>query len=203
MPDLLIATHNQGKVQEYREMLGDALGAFRIIGLQDVGLGAVDVEENGDSFHANAVLKAVTYARASGRITLSDDSGLCVDALDGAPGIYSARYGGYSTEAERRTYLLEQMAHVPTGQRGAQFVCVIALHHPANGRTVTIEGIVKGQILTYASNGGKGFGYDPLFVPEGYDVTFADMPTEEKNRLSHRGRAVVHLPQALEQLMTE
>lgn len=196
--ELLIATHNQGKLFEYRELLPE----FTFVHLADVGLGAFDVDETGSTFAENAALKAVQYGRASGRITLSDDSGIAVDALDGAPGLFSARYGGDGLgEAGRRTLLLDNLRHVPPAQRTAQFVCVCAVHDPRDGKTYATEGIIHGHILLAESDGVGGFGYDPLFVPDGYDVSFAQMPTEQKNRLSHRGVALQKLLPTLRALV--
>jgi XTP/dITP diphosphohydrolase len=198
MLELLVATHNLGKLQEYRDLLPD----YEFVGLGDIGLGSLDVDETGTTFLENAALKATTYARASGRITLSDDSGLCVDALDGAPGLYSARYGGAGLDdGGRRAHLLANMQHVPEGQRTAQFVCVIALHDPRDGKTYAVEGISPGRILLAESNGTGGFGYDRLFVPDGYDLSFADMPAAQKHALSHRGRAVVKLQGVLREVL--
>lgn len=198
MLELLIATHNLGKLQEYQELLPH----YQFVGLNDVGLGSLDVEETGTTFLENAALKATTYARASGRITLSDDSGLCVDALNGAPGLYSARYGGAGLdEAGRRAYLLEQMKAVLDGERAAQFVCVIAVHDPRDSKTYAVEGVSAGRILLTQSDGPAGFGYDRLFVPEDYEISFADMPTHQKNSLSHRGRAVVKLEGVLREVL--
>ncbi|XWX02875.1 RdgB/HAM1 family non-canonical purine NTP pyrophosphatase [Aggregatilineales bacterium SYSU G02658] len=187
--ELLIATHNLGKLREYQALLPN----YQLVSLGEIGLGAFDVAETGSAFLDNAALKAVQYARASGRITLSDDSGLCVDALDGAPGVHSARYGGDGLDdAGRRAYLLAQMAHVPDAERTARFVCVIALHDPRTGQTYAVEGTCEGRILT-AERGRGGFGYDALFVPDGYDLTYAEMPPQQKDAISHRGRAAQKL----------
>lgn len=197
--EILIATHNLGKLREYQALLP----GYTLIGLNDVGLGAFDVDETGSTFLDNAALKAVQYARASGRITLSDDSGLCVDMLDGAPGVYSARYGGDGLDdAGRRAYLLAQMQHIPEGQRSARFVCVIALHDPRTGQTYAVEGTCDGHILT-EERGSGGFGYDALFVPDGYDLTYAEMPAEQKDALSHRARAVQKLIPLLQDVLAE
>ncbi|MFQ3648452.1 MAG: RdgB/HAM1 family non-canonical purine NTP pyrophosphatase [Anaerolineae bacterium] len=197
--EILIATHNLGKLREYQALLPD----YTLIGLSDVGLGAFDVDETGSTFLDNAALKAVQYARASGRLTLSDDSGLCVDMLGGAPGVHSARYGGDGlNDADRRAYLLAQMQHIPEGQRSAHFVCVIALHDPRTGQTYAVEGICKGHILT-EERGSGGFGYDALFVPDGGDLTYAEMPPEQKDALSHRGRAVQKLIPLLRDVLAE
>ncbi len=195
--ELLIATHNLGKLREYQALLPGHV----LVGLGDVGLGALDVEESGSTFLENAALKAVQYARASGRITLSDDSGLCVDALNGAPGVLSARYGGAGLDdAGRRAHLLAQMRSVPEGQRTARFVCVIALHDPRTGQTYAVEGVCEGRILT-EERGAGGFGYDRLFVPDGLNLTFAEMPPAQKDALSHRGRAVQKLLPILCEIM--
>lgn len=192
--ELLVATHNIGKLREYQELLP----AYTLIGLGDIGLGSFDVDETGSTFLDNAALKATQYARASGRITLSDDSGLCVDALDGAPGVYSARYGGAGLDdAGRRAYLLAQMQDVLHAQRTAQFVCVIALHDVRNGQTYAVEGICDGHILTQESLGTGGFGYDRLFVPDGCTQSFAELTADQKHALSHRGRAVTKLTSVL------
>jgi XTP/dITP diphosphohydrolase len=197
--EILIATHNLGKLREYQALLP----SYTLIGLSDVGLGAFDVDETGSTFLDNAALKAVQYARASGRITLSDDSGLCVDMLDGAPGVYSARYGGEGLDdAGRRAHLLAQMQHIPEGQRSAHFVCVIALHDPRTGQTYAVEGTCDGHILM-EERGSGGFGYDALFVPEGYDLTYAEMPAEQKDALSHRARAVQKLIPLLHDVLSE
>lgn len=185
---LLIATQNAGKLREYRRLLADT--PYEVVGLADVGLGAMDVEETGTTFAENALLKARAYAVASGTLTLADDSGLAVDALQGRPGVYSARYGTPGLDdAGRRRYLLNEMQHVPTDERRARFVCVIALVDPNSDNVQTFEGRCEGHILQTERDAGKGFGYDALFQPEGYDKTFAELPTEEKNRMSHRGRA--------------
>jgi XTP/dITP diphosphohydrolase len=197
--EILIATHNLGKLREYQALLP----GYTLIGLSDVGLGAFDVDETGSTFLDNAALKAVQYARASGRLTLSDDSGLCVDMLDGAPGVHSARYGGDGlNDADRRAYLLAQMQHIPEGQRSAHFVCVIALHDPRTGQTYAVEGTCDGHILT-EERGSGGFGYDALFVPDGHDLTYAEMPPEQKDALSHRGRAVQKLIPLLRDVLAE
>jgi XTP/dITP diphosphohydrolase len=195
--ELLIATHNMGKLQEYKEIFPTR----QFVSLADIGLGAMDVEETGSTFMENAALKATLYARASGRITLSDDSGLCVDALNGDPGLYSARYGGAGLdERGRRLVLLHNMQGIPLEQRPAQFVCVIAVHDPRDSKTYAVEGIAEGHILLEDTDGRNGFGYDSLFRPLGYEVSFAQMPPEQKNHLSHRGRAVQKLGNVFAQL---
>lgn len=201
MSQLLIATQNPGKVREYQELLpADRIPGWEIIGLADIGLNTLDVDETGNTFEENAILKARTYAQASGLLTLSDDSGLAVDALDGAPGIYSARYGGPGLdEAGRRAHLLRALAGVPDAQRTARFVCVIALFDPQNEQVYTTSGKVEGHLL-HEERGSGGFGYDPLFVPEGHTQTFGELPADIKHASSHRGVAAQQVPAILTQL---
>lgn len=199
MTDLLVASQNKGKIKEYARLLVDT--PYNIIGLADVGLGDMDVEETGDTFHANAQLKAEAYGKASGRLTLADDSGLVVDALDGRPGVYSARYGKPEfDDAGRRAYLLEEMADVADADRTARFKCIIAIYNPKTSTTVYTEGACEGKILREERNAGHGFGYDALFQPNGYDKTFAELEAEVKNSISHRGIAVQGVPALLDQI---
>ena len=181
---ILIASRNAHKIQEIREI-------FRLPGVEWVSTadipGLPDVEEDGDTFEANAMKKAVELARATGLWSLADDSGLEVAALGNAPGVFSARYAGEpSNHANNNAKLLRELA----GQtdRSARFRCVVALSDPA-GRVETVSGSCPGHIID-ALRGAKGFGYDPLFVPDGHAQTFAEMGGELKNRLSHRGRAL-------------
>ncbi len=193
---LLIATGNPGKLREYRRLLGET--DYEIVGLEEVGLQGMEVEETGTTFAENAILKAQAYAAASRLLTLADDSGLVVDALDGRPGVYSARYGGEGLDnAGRRAHLLREMNNVPDGERSARFVCVIALHNPESGATRTTEGTVEGRILREERDAGKGFGYDPIFQPDGYALSFGELDDDEKNRISHRGRAAAQVPGVL------
>jgi len=181
---ILIATRNHHKLEEIRAILSvpglDLVGADEVPGLPEV-------EEDAPTFEGNAIKKACTLALASGCWTLADDSGLEVDALEGAPGVFSARYAGpeASTPANNAR-LLRELAGV--ANRCARFRCVLALSAP-DGRVWTVEGRCDGRILE-APRGGHGFGYDPLFVPEGYDQTFAELPGKTKNGMSHRGRAL-------------
>jgi XTP/dITP diphosphohydrolase len=194
----LVATHNQGKLRELRDLLAQ-FPTLEIVGLGDVGV-TQDIEETGTTFTENAVLKAQGYAALTGLLTLSDDSGLAVHALAGRPGVYSARYGGAGLDdAGRRAVLLNEMQTVT--ERSAEFVCVIALHDPRTAQTYTVEGRVQGQILHEERSAGYGFGYDPLFVPDGHELTFAQMPPAAKKLLSHRGRAVAQVPPILVRLM--
>lgn len=186
MQNLLIASTNAGKLKEFRDMMSDL--AVNWVSLADVGLADMDVEETGETFTENALLKARAYAAASGLPTLADDSGLVVDALDGAPGVYSARYAP-TTEA-RNSKLLNAMANVAKDKRAARFVSVIALVTPDNV-TITAEGRVEGTI-GYETRGTHGFGYDPIFVIED-GRHMAELSPDEKHAISHRGRAMQKL----------
>jgi len=198
--EILIATGNAGKLKEYQELLADL--DCTLISLRDVDLHTLDVDETGDTFAANAILKAETYGKASGKITLADDSGLCVAALDGAPGLYSARYAGANaTDADRRAKLLSEIN--VADDRSAYFDCVIALYMPTDDTVKTARGVCNGHIATSESDGQNGFGYDPVFVPEGYAVTFADIDKATKNTISHRGRAAQAMAPILREAITK
>lgn len=181
MEKVVLASNNAGKLREFREILD---GMFEIVSLRDLGLEA-DPEETGNSFEENARLKAEYSCKLSGLPALADDSGLEVDALGGAPGIYSARYAP-GTDADRVEKLLQDMEK--ENDRTARFVSVVALVYP-DGRQVTARGTCEGSI-TRRPQGAGGFGYDPIFLPDGYDRTFGLLSAEEKNNISHRGRAV-------------
>ena len=180
MRKLLIATHNQGKVREYRELLADL--PVDVTYLDEVGI-TTEVAETGESFAENAVLKALGYAEMTGLWTWADDSGLEVDVLGGEPGIYSARYGGLQGEQERYNYLLARLADVPDAQRAARFRCVVALAFP-DGDAFTASGAIEGTIA-HAPRGSNGFGYDPIFEIEHSNLTLAEISSELKNAISH------------------
>lgn len=184
---LLVATHNAGKLSELRTLLKDLpLELQSLMDWPEV----VEVEETGQSFAENARLKAASYARATRQWTLSDDSGLEVEALNGAPGIFSARYGGAgATDAERIELLLSELAGTGDAERRARFVCVIAISTPSGEIINLSEGICEGRIA-HAPAGAQGFGYDPVFLPEGFEQTFGELPAEIKHTLSHRARAL-------------
>jgi XTP/dITP diphosphohydrolase len=185
--DLLIGTSNVGKLGEFMQMFQEI--PLRLLSLSDVGLADMDVEETATTLEDNARLKAEAYAKASGYLTLADDTGLYVDALDGRPGIYPARYGGSGlTMAQRRQKLLGELIGVPDEKRSAEFACVIALGVP-NGENRFVRGVCKGHIAQNEIDGGTGFGYDPLFIPLGYTQTFSQIGEDIKNQISHRGRA--------------
>ncbi|MBK8027403.1 MAG: RdgB/HAM1 family non-canonical purine NTP pyrophosphatase [Chloroflexi bacterium] len=193
MIDLLIGTSNAGKLREYGEMIGPP---FRLLNLRDVGLDSIDLEEPYDTFEENALHKARSFAIASNRIALADDSGLAVDALGGRPGVYSARYAPGS-DADRYNKLLGELQDVPEAERTARFVCVVAASDP-EGDTLSAEGIVEGRIAFAPGPVINGFGYDAVFIPQGYDVVFSALPPAVKNQLSHRGIALRELMKRLE-----
>ena len=187
---LLVATHNPGKVREYRELLAGL--PLEVTYLDAEGI-TLEVEEAGATFAENAILKATTYARATGLLTWADDSGLEVDALGGAPGIYSARYAGPgASDADRYRKLLDALAGVPWDRRTARFRCTVAIAIPppdAPG-TWAAEGICEG-IIAFGPAGSNGFGYDPVFYLPEQRATMAQLPSEVKNQISHRGRAAL------------
>jgi len=190
--ELVLASHNAGKLKELQALLGDAV-RVRSIG----EFSAVAPEETGLSFVENAILKARHAAKISGLPALADDSGLAVDALGGAPGIYSARYADGQGDAANNAKLLVALKDVPESQRGAQFVCALALvRHAEDPLPIICEGLWPGHILLEA-RGAQGFGYDPLFwVPE-RGCSSAELAPAEKNQLSHRARAMTLLKQRL------
>lgn len=187
---LLVATRNPGKTREYRELLADYPG--HIISLDDAGV-PDEVEETGDTFQANAILKASTYAQLSGHLTISDDSGLEVHALGGAPGVYSARYGGDAcqTDEDRVALLLRNLAEIPRERRIARFRCFTAVADPSDGaepRVSTVVGSIAG-VIQYEPVGEHGFGYDPVFYLPSFRATMAQLPVQAKNAISHRADA--------------
>lgn len=192
-PSLLIATTNAGKFREFGELLTDL--PLRLESLADVP-DAPEVAEDGDTYAANALHKAQTIARWSGRTALADDSGLEVDALDGAPGVHSARYAGENQDSDANVAkLLRVLAGVPPAQRAARFRCVIVVACP-DGATLTAEGACDGRIID-TPRGREGFGYDPVFLYPPAGLTFAEMPAAMKHRVSHRARACVQLRERL------
>ena len=182
---LVLASKNQHKLLEMEHILRD-LGLEVVLESQ-VGVD-VDVEETGTTFLENAALKARAVMEASGMAAIADDSGLMVDALDGAPGVYSARYGNLDSDQARTSYLLENLKDVPAGKRGAQFVSAIVCILP-DGREVHAQGTCQGEIL-FAPRGENGFGYDPVFYSPELKKTFSEATEEEKSTVSHRGQAL-------------
>jgi len=195
-PEVIVATQNRGKVREIKKVI-KGLG-FQILSLNDFS-GVPQLEEDGKSFLENALKKARFYSRYFGRLTLADDSGLEVDVLKGRPGVYSARYAGEggSTQENNRK-LLKEMEAIPLSKRGARFKCVLALVSP-EGKEAVVEGSCRGRI-GFKEVGKKGFGYDPLFVLPSYGKTMAQLSVEEKNRISHRGKALRKLRKIIEGL---
>ena len=181
----VLATHNPNKIRE----MGAILGQFgvEVVSPKELGI-TVDVEETGSTFAENAMLKAKAICELAKLPAIADDSGLCVDALNGAPGVYSARYGHKSSDAERIAYLLENLKDVPAERRTAKFVCVITCRWP-DGRRIVARGECPGQIL-FAPKGTGGFGYDPVFYLPELEKTYAELAPEEKNAISHRARAL-------------
>jgi len=192
LSELVLASHNAGKLKELQAMLGAAVRVRSIGEFSDV-----EPEESGLSFVENAILKARHAARVSGLPALADDSGLAVDFLGGAPGIYSARYADGRGDAANNAKLLEVLKDVPDAERGAQFVCCLALlRHAEDPLPIICEGIWHGQIL-HAVRGTQGFGYDPLFWVAERDCSSAELAPAEKNRISHRARAMALFKQRL------
>ena len=185
--ELLVATGNAGKVRELSQLLAGLPLRLRLL---SEFAGVPEAEETGATFAENATLKALHYSARTGLLTLSDDSGLAVDALGGAPGVYSARYAGaHATYAERMARLLGELEAVGGDDRRARFVCVIAVADPSSGSLETFEGVCEGRIAR-APLGTGGFGYDPVFIPDGYDQTFGELPEGIKQSISHRARAL-------------
>ncbi len=180
--EFVLASHNGKKLAELREIL-----CARGIAVQPLPEGAPEPDEDGDSFEANALIKARAACRLTGKPALADDSGLCVDALGGAPGVHSARYCA-GTDADRTQLLLHNLEGVPDGQRTARFVSAVACVFP-DGIEFTVRGACEG-VITHTVRGAGGFGYDPVFYVPEYDCTFGELPQDVKNRISHRARAL-------------
>ncbi len=189
---LLIASNNANKIREIKAILG---GCFdEILSLREAGYD-IDPEENGVTFEENAVIKAQAVADLTGLPALADDSGLEVDCLHGAPGVYSARYCGYhGDDAANNAKLIEEVSKFPD-PRGAQYACALALIFPGKVPIIT-KGVCRGTIQL-EPKGHNGFGYDPYFIPDGFDKTFAELPAEVKNGMSHRAKALELLKQQL------
>jgi len=186
---LVLATRNQGKIREFRRIL-DAIsnGAINLVGLEEFPH-TTDVEETGTTFKENALLKARSVCKETGLPAIADDSGLCVDALNGGPGIFSARFAGvHGDDKANNAKLLRDLESVPEEKRSAHFTCAAALVLP-DGREHVCEEIFEGSIL-FAPIGDHGFGYDPLFRPHGLAISSAQMSAEEKDSISHRGKSL-------------
>ena len=199
---LVLATRNNGKIVEFRRILDSlAPGEIDLVGV-DQFPDLIDVEETGKTFEENALLKAHYTARATGLPAISDDSGLCVDALNGDPGIYSARWAGvHGDDKANLEKILVQLMQVPDENRGAHFTCIAALALP-DGQQHVEEGVFQGRIL-HAPIGEHGFGYDPIFAPLGMSISSAQMKASEKDSISHRGKALREIaPHVIQMLMT-
>jgi XTP/dITP diphosphohydrolase len=198
-PRVVLATRNDAKVEELQRVLGP-------LGVELVGLAsypdAPEVAETGETFAANALLKAHAIAAHTGQVAVADDSGLTVDALNGMPGIFSARWSGrHGDDRANLELVLAQLHDVPDGRRGAAFVCAAAAV-TREGREVVAEAELHGRLLR-SPRGENGFGYDPIFVPDGYDVTTAEMTGADKDAISHRGQAFRALATRLDGLFAE
>ena len=196
MKQLLIATHNPGKAREFADMLGgSALGDLEVVSLAHFPE-AVEVEETGHTFRANACLKAGAYARLTKLWTIADDSGLEVDALGGNPGVYSARWAARNNagggDADNNQLLLMQLAELPSPRRGGRFVCVLALADPMGRVVMTVRQTLEGRIAM-RPRGAGGFGYDPLFEVRDLQQTTAELSPQQKGAISHRGKALREL----------
>jgi XTP/dITP diphosphohydrolase len=200
---ILIATRNPGKLREYRDLLADlstGTESLEWVLLTDIGI-ETDVEETGQTFEENARLKAAAYSQMSGLLTLADDSGLEVDALDGAPGIKSARYAGPgASDGDRYRKLLHELEGIPLEARTARFRCVVAVSTP-EGEIHTASGDCPGQIA-FEPRGSFGFGYDPVFYMPDRGLTMAELPPEIKNQISHRARALEAIKPTLSDLIS-
>ena len=187
MTKIIVATGNENKMKEIRQII--KRDDIQFVSLKDEGLSDVEIVEDGDTFEENAIIKAKTIADITGTIVIADDSGLEVDYLDKAPGVYSARYMGEDTPyTVKNNHIIELLKDARGGERSARFVCVIACVMP-DGNVITTRGTIEGQI-GYEEKGENGFGYDPIFIPEGYDKTFAELGDEIKNKISHRAQAI-------------
>jgi len=194
---LLIATNNPGKLREYKELLAGLPLTLTTPAQEGV---SIEVKETGNTFKENAIIKATAYARASGLVTLADDSGLEVDALGGEPGVRSARYAGEgASDEDRYRLLLSRLEGVPWEKRTARFRCVIAIATPT-GEVYTVEGKCEG-LIAMKPVGTHGFGYDPVFYLPRLGLTMAQVPLSVKNRLSHRAQAARRAREILDQLV--
>lgn len=193
MKQLIFATGNEGKMREIRQILSDL--DYEILSMKEAGIDT-DIVEDGDTFEANAIIKAKAIMEETGCLTLADDSGLEIDALGGEPGIYSARYLGEDTSYEiKNQKIIERLQDVPEEKRTARFVCAIAAVFP-DGQTRTTRGTMEG-IIGYESKGKNGFGYDPIFYLPELKKYSAELSSDEKNSLSHRGAALRQIKELL------
>ncbi|MDO9485213.1 MAG: RdgB/HAM1 family non-canonical purine NTP pyrophosphatase [Actinomycetota bacterium] len=196
---LVLASRNTHKIVEMRRILTELGLDIELVGTNEFP-DLPDVDETGSSFAANALLKAREVCAYTGLPAIGDDSGLSVDALNGMPGIYSARWAGtHGKDEENLKLLIAQLDHVPAHRRGAAFHCAVAVVTPEGDERI-VEGIVEGSLIA-TPRGSNGFGYDPIFVPSGYDITTAEMSDEAKDAISHRGRALRAIAPVLLELL--
>lgn len=193
MKKIIMATGNKNKVREIREMLEGT--GFEIVSLKDAGID-IEIEENGTTFEENATIKAETIAKMTGQLTVADDSGLSIDAFDGGPGIRSARFMGEDTPyTVKCAAILDKMKDVPKEKRGARFTCAMCISTPVETpegieiSSTTYTGVMEGEIA-YEMKGDNGFGYDPIFMLPQFKKTSAEISPDEKNAISHRGKAL-------------
>ena len=192
---IIAATKNKHKVDEIQAITKEF--GMNVVPRDEAGVPDIEIEEDGNTFEENSEKKAAGILELCGEITIADDSGLMVDALDGAPGVHSARFAGEdATDAQNNAKLLALLENVEESQRTAKFVSVITMLYP-DGRKIVARGECEGHMI-YKPRGTNGFGYDPLFVPNGFDRTFAELTSEEKNKISHRAVALQKLRQMLE-----
>ena len=197
---LVLATRNEGKVREIGELLKDQNGV-ELLSLRSYP-DAPDVVEDGKTYEENAIKKASVLAEYTEHLTIAEDSGLAVDALDGAPGVHSARYAGENaSDQDRILKLLDALQNVPDDRRSGRFICAVAIADPL-ARVRVVRGVCEGRIIR-APRGAAGFGYDPIFVPVGYDKTFAELGDEIKNQISHRAKALAQARKLLSEMNCE
>lgn len=195
MKRVIFATKNKGKIKEIQAVLGDS---YEVITMEEAGINT-DIDETGTTFEENAAIKAETVRDLCGEIVLADDSGLEIDYLNGEPGIYSARYMGHDTSYDiKNKNLIDRLTGVPDEKRTARFVCAVAAAFP-DKPTIVVRGIMEG-IIGYEIKGKNGFGYDPIFFLPEYGMTSAELSPEEKNRISHRGKALRAVKEKLEEM---
>ena len=193
MRKIVLATQNRGKIAEFERLLAQYASDIQVLGLKDFP-DMPDIEESGDSFQANALLKARGVCEFSNLPALADDSGLCVDFLNGDPGIFSARWSGvHGDDLANINKVLNQLEGVPQAKRGAHFICEVALVFPPQPRSAGVEVIKNGKLdgfITLSPRGDAGFGYDPIFQPAGQNLTLGEFAHGEKDKISHRGIAL-------------
>ncbi|MDD5823038.1 MAG: RdgB/HAM1 family non-canonical purine NTP pyrophosphatase [Firmicutes bacterium] len=197
MQKVILASRNKGKIREIGAILAKC--GMEVVSRDDAGIDTFEVEETGSTFEENSYIKAKAILDIAGVPTIADDSGIMVDALNGEPGVYSARFAGEDcTPLDNNIKMLDLLKDVPDEERGAKFVSVITMLFP-DGRQLVARGEVCGKLI-HEMRGEHGFGYDPLFVPDGYECTFGEMDPEEKNRMSHRAASLNKLEEMLMEL---